>query len=155
MKKLELELEEESDDQTNGSHPASEMFAAASRTSRKARPRAGGRDGKQAGAVVTSDSVYPRKRKPRSKTKRASAEESYEGITRSDRRVLGFLKKRQGKGESCKASIPNIAEGADVSTRQVQLSTQRLIDAGLLKRVGRDETNPERSERGTIYKVLI
>jgi hypothetical protein len=41
-----------------------------------------------------------------------------------------------------------------ISERQVQISTRRLIEAGLLERVGYDLSNPNRTKRGTIYKVV-
>src|SRR5215213_4749281 len=75
----------------------------------------------------------------------------------SDRVVLEYLDAlvQRGEGETCTASIPQISVACDISTRQVQISTRRLIDAGLLLRVGYDFSNPDRTKRGTIYKVLV
>jgi predicted transcriptional regulator len=58
-------------------------------------------------------------------------------------------------GETCTVSIPKIASACNISERQVQISTRRLIDAGLIERVGYDFSNPDRGKRGTVYKVLI
>lgn len=75
--------------------------------------------------------------------------------TSSDRAVLSYLHElaRAANGDACTASIPKIALACDISERQVQLSTGRLIEAGLLIRVGYDFSNPDRTKRGTVYKV--
>ena len=74
----------------------------------------------------------------------------------SDRVVLKYLDKLtlDSDGETCTVSIPKIASACDISERQVQISTKRLINAGLLQRIGYDFSNPDREKRGTIYKVL-
>lgn len=74
-----------------------------------------------------------------------------------DQAVLKYLSELpQDIGrETCTASIPKIASACGISERQVQISTKRLIEVGLLERVGYDFSNPERSKRGSIYKVLI
>jgi hypothetical protein len=76
-------------------------------------------------------------------------------LKHSDQAVLRYLDglARRGEGEICTASIPQIASACDISERQVQISTRRLINARLLRRVGYDFSNPDRMKRGTIYKV--
>lgn len=77
-------------------------------------------------------------------------------LRRSDQAVLEYLNElaQQGKGETCTASITEIASACSISKRQVQISTGRLIEARLLERVGYDLSNPDRAKRGTVYKVL-
>jgi hypothetical protein len=53
------------------------------------------------------------------------------------------------------SQYPKIAIACKISKRQVQISTKRLIEAGLLERVGYDFGNPDRTKRGTIYRLLI
>lgn len=86
----------------------------------------------------------------------ASIEASVEArLKRTDRAVLKYLRglARKGDGETCKASIPQIAKGSDVSPRQVQISTRRLIEVGFLENVGRDVSNPDFKERGTVFRI--
>lgn len=77
-------------------------------------------------------------------------------LKRTDRAVLRYLRElaRESGGDSCKASIPQIAKGSDVSVRQVQISTRRLINARLLENLGRDQSNPDFKERGTIFRIV-
>ena len=78
-------------------------------------------------------------------------------LTESDLIVLEYLDRlmRKSGGEACTASIPKIAVACGISERQVQISTTRLIGARLLKRLGYDFGNPDKTKRGSIYKVLI
>lgn len=78
-------------------------------------------------------------------------------LKRTDKAVLKYLVEvtRAGDGETCTASIPKIASACKISKRQVQISTKRLIGARLIERVGYDFGNPDRTKRGTIYKLLI
>ena len=83
-------------------------------------------------------------------------------LKKTDQRVLKHLqemkaasRKNPPEGGHCVASIPEIAESCYISPRQVQISTGRLIEAGMLERVGYDFANPDRKSRGTIYKVLV
>lgn len=75
----------------------------------------------------------------------------------TDQTVLKYLSELtlNGGGECCTASIPKIASACCISERQVQISTKRLIDVELLERIGYDFSNPDRSKRGSIYKVLL
>jgi hypothetical protein len=77
-------------------------------------------------------------------------------LTSSDRLVLTYLNEQAlaANSEYCTASIPRIARACNISPRQVQISTGRLIGAGLLKRVGYDFSNSDRTRRGTVYKVI-
>ncbi|MDX6692672.1 MAG: Helix-turn-helix domain [Blastocatellia bacterium] len=83
--------------------------------------------------------------------------DAYANLKPSDKAVLKYLNNLilNNDGETCTASIPKIASMCDLSERQVQISTKRLIGAGLLERIGYDFSNPVREKRGTIYKVLI
>jgi DNA-binding Lrp family transcriptional regulator len=77
-------------------------------------------------------------------------------LRRSDQAVLKYFNEstRRGGRETCTASIPEIASACSISERQVQISTRRLIEAGLVERVGYDLSNADRSKRGTVYKLL-
>lgn len=79
----------------------------------------------------------------------------YPELRSTDRAVLRHLleRVRAGNGETCTVSIPRIASACDISERQVQISTRRLIDARLIERLGYDFSNPDRSKRGTVYRV--
>jgi DNA-binding Lrp family transcriptional regulator len=74
----------------------------------------------------------------------------------TDKAVLKYLYEltQDSGSETCKVSIPKIASECCISERQVQISTRRLIEAKIIERVGYDFSNPIRSKRGTIYKVL-
>jgi DNA-binding MarR family transcriptional regulator len=78
-------------------------------------------------------------------------------LKRTDKAVLKYLDEmtQPSDGETCRASIPKIASACKISKRQVQISTKRLIEAGLIERLGYDFGNPDRTQRGTIYKLLI
>lgn len=80
---------------------------------------------------------------------------NYPELKASDRAVLRHLleRARAGNGETCTISIPRIASACDISERQVQISTRRLIEARLIERLGYDFSNPDRSKRGTLYRV--
>lgn len=86
-----------------------------------------------------------------------AARDVYVNLKPSDHAVFKYLNKLTlDKGrDTCTASISKIASICDLSERQVQISTKRLISAGLLERIGYDFGNPKRDKRGTIYKVLI
>lgn len=77
-------------------------------------------------------------------------------LKRTDRAVLKYLERmaRGNDGSTCTASIRKIAASCEISERQVQISTGRLIRAGVIKRVGHDFGNPDREKRGTVYRVL-
>jgi hypothetical protein len=75
---------------------------------------------------------------------------------RTDCAVFSYLEHLCGeKGDrTCTVGFPAIAAACNVSERQAQISTGRLIKAGLLKRIGYDFGNVVRSRRGTKYKLL-
>lgn len=77
-------------------------------------------------------------------------------LKRTDKAVLTYLKElaQLSDTETCFTSNPKIASACDISTRQVQISIQRLIAAGYINRVGYDFINPDRAKRGTTYKTL-
>ncbi|MDT4953733.1 MAG: hypothetical protein QOJ02_1871 [Acidobacteriota bacterium] len=82
---------------------------------------------------------------------------SQDTLKHSDKAVLKFLEDLTllGGGDTCTASLPSIASACGISERQVQISTKRLIEAKAIKQVGYDLGNPDRTKRGTVYKVLI
>jgi predicted transcriptional regulator len=76
------------------------------------------------------------------------------GLRQSDKTVWRYLSRLSQGGDVCTASIPKIAQACSLSQRQVQISVGRLIEAGLIRRVGYDFGNPNRARRGSIYKML-
>jgi hypothetical protein len=76
-------------------------------------------------------------------------------LKRTDRAVLLYLDQLRGEGNTCTAGHNAIAYAAEVSPRQVQTCIVRLIEEGLLERIGYDFGNPDRSQRGSIYRLLI
>jgi DNA-binding Lrp family transcriptional regulator len=81
---------------------------------------------------------------------------AYSKLKSSDKAVLKYLDEmaRTSRAETCTVSIPKIASGCNISKRQVQISTRRLIEAELIERIGYDFSNHDLTKRGTIYKVL-
>lgn len=81
---------------------------------------------------------------------------SLASLKTTDKAVLKHLQKlaRSDDENTCTVSIPKIASACGISQRQVQISTNRLIKGGLLKRQGYDFSNPDRTKRGTVYKLL-
>jgi hypothetical protein len=77
-------------------------------------------------------------------------------LRQTDDEVFSHLDKLCGENgdRTCIVSLPAIAVACDISERQAQVSTGRLIQAGLLKRTGYDFGNADRSRRGTKYRLL-
>lgn len=75
-------------------------------------------------------------------------------LRRSDQIVWKHLSELTQNTDTCTASIRGISTACNISERQVQISTGRLIAAGVIRRVGYDFGNPCRAKRGTVYKVL-
>lgn len=77
-------------------------------------------------------------------------------LRQTDNEVFSYLNKLCGENgnRTCTISLPAIATACDISERQAQVSTGRLIKAGLLKRIGYDFGNAVRSQRGTKYRLL-
>jgi DNA-binding Lrp family transcriptional regulator len=75
-------------------------------------------------------------------------------LKRTDQAVLMYLEELAKDNDTCTASIPKIARTCNISQRQVQISTGRLIALGLIRRVGYDFGNPDQAKRGTVYKIL-
>jgi ABC-type iron transport system FetAB ATPase subunit len=69
--------------------------------------------------------------------------------------VLLYLDQLRGEGNTCTAGHNAIARSAEISPRQVPICINRLIEEELLERIGYDFGNPNRSHRGSIYRVLI
>ena len=81
---------------------------------------------------------------------------AYDSLLPTDQRVFDYLDalpRERGSG-SVVASIPDIHEACAISLRQVQISTDRLCQAGLIERAGYDFGNPVRKKRGTHFKIL-
>jgi hypothetical protein len=76
-------------------------------------------------------------------------------LKQTDRAVLYYLDQLRKEDDTCTVSLPAIATACDISERQAQISTGRLIKAGYLKRTGYDFGNTVRSRRGTKYRLLI
>ena len=81
---------------------------------------------------------------------------SFASLKTTDKTVLKHLEKlaRAGDENTCTVSIPKLASACGISQRQVQISANRLIEGGLLRREGYDFSNPDRTKRGTVYKLL-
>lgn len=77
-------------------------------------------------------------------------------LTPSDKAVLKYLSEmlNDSDDETYTVSISRIAMACDISKRQVQISTGRLISTGLIERIGYDFGNPDKTRRGAIYKGL-
>lgn len=141
---LDLELEEETEARED--HPARRIFSGA-----KGRSAAS----KKSGATRSASKSGRRKKVSRVITVEASGiKQAYAASKRSDRDVYDYLKGKQAGGKAVVAGIPEIASSAGVSARQVQISIGRLIQVGLLERLGYDFGNADLSKRGTIYKVI-
>jgi hypothetical protein len=57
--------------------------------------------------------------------------------------------------ETCKVSKDALSKACNIHPRQVPRSTQRLAARGLIEIVGHDMDNPNKLERGTIYRMLL
>jgi hypothetical protein len=167
MKRKGEEIEFDTGGELDERHPAHQLFSA----SKKAGTRGGKGDAKRkkdAGkkphpAKKRSPGKISRAEKPKSSKAGARAENGVmASLSKGDRKVIEYLDELKRKNRrklpedgDCVASLPEIAEACDISTRQVQNCTQRLIAAGLLRRVGYDFSNSNRDARGTIFKVLL
>jgi len=97
-----------------------------------------------------------RRKRPSMPVKEPKGRDSYLKLSSSDKSVLNYLHEitQSGNDGTCTISIPKIAEACEISERQVQISTGKLMRARLLERVGYDLGNADRSKRGTVYKVI-
>lgn len=96
-------------------------------------------------------------RNQRPKTSKALAgDRSLASLKTTDKAVLKHLQTlaRSDNENTCTVSIPKLADACGISQRQVQISANRLIKVGLLRRKGYDFSNPDRTKRGTVYKLL-
>jgi hypothetical protein len=57
--------------------------------------------------------------------------------------------------DTCKVSKDTLSKACNIHPRQVPRSTQRLAARGLIEIVGHDMDNPNKLERGTIYRMLL
>lgn len=76
-------------------------------------------------------------------------------LRKTDRAVLWYLNQLRKEDDTCTVSFPAIAVACSISERQAQISTSRLIEAELLKRISYDFGNIDRSRRGTKYRLLV
>ncbi len=75
----------------------------------------------------------------------------------SDQAVLQRLY-RLSRGfhrDTCKVTAETLAVACNITSRQVPRSTQRLVARGLIEIIGHDFSNPNKRERGTIYRMLL
>lgn len=79
---------------------------------------------------------------------------AYSALKRSDLAVWTYLDDLTQGGDTCTASIPKIAGVCKISERQVQISVGRLINSGVIKRIGYDFGNSVREKRGTVFKII-
>lgn len=75
----------------------------------------------------------------------------------SDQAVLWrlFRLTRGFHRDTCKVTAETLSEACNITSRQVPRSTQRLVARGLIEVVGHDFSNPNKRERGTIYRMLL
>ncbi len=57
--------------------------------------------------------------------------------------------------DTCKVTAETLAEACNVTSRQIPRSTRRLVARGLIEIAGHDFSNPNKRERGTIYRMLL
>ena len=165
MTTRKLDIEIDTGGELDERHPARRMFAGDGAGRKKAAKKAGGKKAAKKGSkAARRSSVKPgTAAKPgKAGAAKAGADGVFASLSKGDRKVIEYLDELKRKnrrelpeGGDCVASIPEIAEACEMSMRQVQNCTQRLIDKGLLRRVTYDFSNPDRSKRGTIFKVLL
>lgn len=85
--------------------------------------------------------------KRRNQRQEQRSEDKHAILKRTDRAVLKYLKElaQLNGNRTCLTSIPKIANACDISNRQVQISTRRLIEAAYIERVGYDFVNANRA----------
>lgn len=57
--------------------------------------------------------------------------------------------------DTCKVGYGTLAKACNMSTRQAQVSVERLIARGIIRRVGHDQSASRREDRGSIYEMLL
>lgn len=57
--------------------------------------------------------------------------------------------------DTCKVTAETLATSCNITSRQIPRSTQRLVARGLIEVIGHDFSNPNKRERGTIYRMLL
>lgn len=57
--------------------------------------------------------------------------------------------------DTCTVGYGTLAKACNISTRQAQISVERLIGLGLIKRMNIDQSAPVRQQRGSVYKVNL
>jgi hypothetical protein len=126
-------------------HPARDIFAGAKRRDR-AEPR-------------RAKAASSKKRRARASApggNGTNGDGALAGLKRTDRRVFESLLKltRGRRDKTCVVDRTEMSGLADVSERAVWNSYERLIEAGLIERLGYDYSNPDVTKRGTKIKVL-
>lgn len=86
--------------------------------------------------------------------RKGAPDKAFTSVKRSDLSVWRYLANIAQAGDTCTASIPSIAGACNISQRQVQISLGRLINSGVIKRIGYDLGNPDRAKRGTVFRIL-
>ncbi len=66
-----------------------------------------------------------------------------------------FRLARGFNSDTCRVSIPTLAKACNVSERQARISVGRLEGRELVRRIGQDFGNSDRSLRGTTFLILI
>ncbi len=57
--------------------------------------------------------------------------------------------------DTCRVGLEKLAKACNIGKRQVSKSLDRLVKTGLVERVGADFGNPDKNDRGGIYKVNL
>ena len=160
MKKRRAEIEFDTGGELDDFHPARQLFSADVRKDARKGTRSGG--SKAAPPKGRSPSKIAGVEKLKAKASARVGGGVIASLSKGDRKVIEYLdelkrknRRKLPEGGDCVASIPEIAEACDLSPRQVQNCTHRLIQAGLLRRIAYDFSNPDLDARGTIFKVLL
>lgn len=57
--------------------------------------------------------------------------------------------------DTCTVGYPTLAKACNISTRQAQISVERLVAAGLIEITGSEQGGRERQARGNIYRMRL
>jgi hypothetical protein len=57
--------------------------------------------------------------------------------------------------DTCRVGLERLAKACNIGKRQISTSLDRLVKIGLVERVGADFGNPNKKDRGGIYKVNL
>jgi hypothetical protein len=62
---------------------------------------------------------------------------------------------RGHRSDTCRVGLEKLGKACNIGKRQVSTSLDRLVKTGLVERVGADFGNPNKKDRGGIYKVNL